>query len=397
MALALLARDWVQARRGGAIGLIVDHGLRPGSAAEAQRVAERCRALGLEAEVLTWNGPKPATRIEERAREARYALLRQACRRHGILHLLTGHHLDDQLETVAMREARGAGPIGLAGMPTERFFAEVRLLRPLLSFPRGRLEATVRAGGIEVERDPLNIDLRFARARLRLEGVDRDRLAEVAACAAAERSQREQQLAALAARAVAIRPLAWAELIHEPFAASRLELASLLLARLVTTIGGRAHPPRSARVLAAVARMRAGDLSALTLGGCLLRRRRQGWTICREPVAVRGTWILTAHGELLFDGRFRVRCEGPGGVEVMSVAEARRRGVTLVRPPRLREVPAAAWLTLPVAMADGRPVAAPPSYRPARGWRIQVSFAPLRRFIEAPFAPALFRAGEGLY
>ena len=63
---------------------------------------------------------------------ARYRLLRDECRRRGILHLLLAHHADDQAETVAMRAARRSGPDGLAGMAALVDQPEVRLLRPLL-------------------------------------------------------------------------------------------------------------------------------------------------------------------------------------------------------------------------------------------------------------------------
>ena len=68
---------------------------------------------------LAWSGAKPATRIQQAAREARYRLLFEACRRHGILHLLTAHHADDQAETLAMRAARAerAGRAGRHGGP----------------------------------------------------------------------------------------------------------------------------------------------------------------------------------------------------------------------------------------------------------------------------------------
>ena len=53
----------------------VDHGLRKESADEATAVSALCARLGVPHHVLVWRGDKPTTRIQERARAARYALL----------------------------------------------------------------------------------------------------------------------------------------------------------------------------------------------------------------------------------------------------------------------------------------------------------------------------------
>ncbi len=135
LALALLAAGVGRARGGRIAGLIVDHALRPESAAEAAATAALLGRHGCEAEILRWSEAKPRSGLQEAARMARYRLLREACRRRGVLHLLVAHHADDQDETVAMRAARQSGPDGLAGMSAAVELPEVRLLRPLLGVP----------------------------------------------------------------------------------------------------------------------------------------------------------------------------------------------------------------------------------------------------------------------
>ena len=167
MALAVLVQPWVEDRRGRLTALVVDHGLRAESAAEAASTARRLAALGIESRILRWDGPKPGSGIQAAAREARYRLLCGACRAAGILHLLLAHHAGDQAETIALRAERGSGRRGLAGMPAIREVESLRLLRPLLGVAKARLLATLGQRGIGWVEDPSNRDPRFARSRLR--------------------------------------------------------------------------------------------------------------------------------------------------------------------------------------------------------------------------------------
>ena len=101
--------------------------------------------LGIAHSVLAWTGPKPASGLQDAARQARRALLVSACRAAGSLHLLLAHQRDDQAETVALRAAARSGPDGLAGISGVVETADLRILRPLLAVPHARLVATLRA------------------------------------------------------------------------------------------------------------------------------------------------------------------------------------------------------------------------------------------------------------
>lgn len=106
---------------------------------------------------------EPLDRDHAALRRARYAWLRATARRHGADRVATGHHRDDQAETVLFRILRGTGNRGLAGIPARRG----RLVRPLLPFRRGELEAWLVGRGTEPFDDPSNRDVRYARSRLR--------------------------------------------------------------------------------------------------------------------------------------------------------------------------------------------------------------------------------------
>lgn len=147
--------------------LIVDHGLRPGSDAEALAAAGVAQSLGIAAHILKWTGDKPPTGIQAAARDARYRLMADAAGGLGIQALATAHNLDDVAETFLMRLARGSGLDGLAGIPAETVIHGVPVLRPLLEVPHADLVALLQARGIGWIEDPSNQSPAFERARLR--------------------------------------------------------------------------------------------------------------------------------------------------------------------------------------------------------------------------------------
>ncbi|HEV8373492.1 MAG TPA: tRNA lysidine(34) synthetase TilS [Actinomycetota bacterium] len=134
----------------------VDHGLRPGSAADAAFVVDHAKALGLSAKLVTLDPAELAAHRragpEGAARTARYRALWRAAGELGCGWLATGHTLDDQAETVLLQLLRGAGAEGLAGMAVR----SDRLLRPLLGVRRAETRACCAALGIGWREDPTN-------------------------------------------------------------------------------------------------------------------------------------------------------------------------------------------------------------------------------------------------
>jgi tRNA(Ile)-lysidine synthase len=131
----------------------VDHGLRPGSAAEADVVAEAAQRLGAgfrPERVVVEDGPN----LEARARLARRAVLGADA--------ATGHTMDDQAETVLLNLLRGAGLDGLGAM-------RPGLRHPLLGLRRSETHGLCAELGLTVVADPSNDDPRHLRNRVRHE------------------------------------------------------------------------------------------------------------------------------------------------------------------------------------------------------------------------------------
>ncbi|UCC15613.1 MAG: tRNA lysidine(34) synthetase TilS [Gammaproteobacteria bacterium] len=148
----------------------VDHGLHADAPLWREHCRELCKTLGVsfsgvEIEISRQPGDSP----EAAARDARYACLARALQEGETL--ITGHHADDQLETVLLQLFRGSGPAGLAGMPTVAAFPPGHLLRPLLSWTRADLREWAERRRMRWLEDPSNRDAGFDRNYLRLEVI----------------------------------------------------------------------------------------------------------------------------------------------------------------------------------------------------------------------------------
>ena len=174
------------------VGVHVRHGLRDASA-EERFVRDLGRTLGVEVEVVPVE-VAPGN-VQARAREARYAALAEAARRHRAAAVVTGHTATDQAETVLMNLVRGSGLRGLGGMAPRRDLSGVALVRPLLWATRAEVEAEAAARGWGWAEDPTNATGAHRRNRLRrdvlplleAEGGPRT-AARIAAAAAAVRA-----------------------------------------------------------------------------------------------------------------------------------------------------------------------------------------------------------------
>lgn len=307
MSLALLASRWVAQHGGDLIAITVDHGLRAGSGPEARQVGVWLHSHGIRHTVLRWQGPYPASGIQAAARLARYSLLTDYCRDHGILHLLVGHHREDQAETVLIRRERASGRDGLAAMAPLSEQRHLRLLRPLLDVPRARLSATLDAVGQGWIDDPSNHNTQMARGRLRSQGVElslSEALVTAQTCAQ-ERISAEGETASLAARALRFHPAGFVTIDRTILAAGTSEIAERVLARTVMAVAGRPYPPRTERTR----RLRqaltsTGLFRGHTLAGCRLIGHENLVYVCREAARIGPPVRLIAGATALWDNRF---------------------------------------------------------------------------------------------
>lgn len=407
MALVLLADHWARSQGGAATALVVDHGMRPDSAQEAEMVGAWLADAGIEAITLTCEGPMPASDRQAMARRARYALMRRWCREAGVLHLLLGHHRRDQAETFLLRLARGSGVDGLAAMAPVRETADVRLLRPLLDVPRERLLAHLEYERRPYVQDPSNEDAAFARVRMRAalpalerEGLTASRLAATARRMARARAALETAATVLLARVAAIYPEGYATVMPASLCSAPEEVALRALSRLLACIGGAEYGPRLVRLERLYGWLVEGRSAGAgrTLAGCRIIWRSGGILICREAAAIQEP--VAAAGGAVWDSRFRIAADRSPSSGRRIGRLGRRGWEKLVHEcPELRKMglPAAVRQALPAVWALDEVIAVPHlSYRwnrekPKASPADEIAFQPARPLSAAAFeSPAGF-------
>lgn len=165
----------------------VDHGLSSRSEEVAAAVARAASAAGHDVHVARAGGLE-GPNLHARAREFRYRFFETVAAETGASRVVTGHTLDDRVETTLARLIHGAGTGGLAGIRPRNG----NRLRPLLTVRRSETRAYCAARGLEFFDDPSNSDERFERAavRARVLSVIEDRWGDGAVRAMASAADR---------------------------------------------------------------------------------------------------------------------------------------------------------------------------------------------------------------
>ena len=160
--------------------------------AEADGDAAFCRHLAERAGVpmVIGDADVPAlaasagVSLEVAGRDARRQFYATAQATLSASRVAVAHTRDDQAETVLLRLARGAGPLGLSGMAPRRD----HLVRPLLDIPRAELRSYLSEIGVTWREDATNADRAIPRNWVRHEVLPRLRELNAQADAALARA-----------------------------------------------------------------------------------------------------------------------------------------------------------------------------------------------------------------
>ncbi len=167
LALVALTKAYSYYKKSKFYYVLIDHKIRANSTQEALKVKKILKKEKINLKIFL-NKKKIIKNIQAEARNTRYEMLINFCKKKKIKTLLTGHNLEDQVETFLIRLSRGSGLRGLSAMKSlSKLDSNVRLFRPLLDIKKQFLTKITKKIFGTYFKDPSNKNLKYMRTKVR--------------------------------------------------------------------------------------------------------------------------------------------------------------------------------------------------------------------------------------
>tara|TARA_B100000965_G_scaffold155907_1_gene129849 strand:- start:717 stop:1748 length:1032 start_codon:yes stop_codon:yes gene_type:complete len=270
--------------------LIINHNIRKESYPEALKVKKILHKKKINSKILTWKGKIPKSNIQGKARNLRYELLSDYCSNKKIKYLMTAHHEDDQIENFYIRLLRGSGVTGLSSMlEIINYNKNLNILRPLLSFKKNELQnITLNYFGSYIK-DPSNEDKKFLRVRIRQfrkdmikEGFDDSKIIKTIDNLLSAKKAIDFYKDKALYKHVTFLSKNSCVVNSKIFTEESKEIIFKSFSDILSLISGTYYPPRSAKVLNLINRIKKIKYNKSTLGGCIIEKKEDFISISKE-------------------------------------------------------------------------------------------------------------------
>ena len=135
LALSVLSKVFSLKYKIKLIALLIDHNLRKNSFKEITTVSNELKKFQIKTKILKIKS-KITSNLHATARQMRYELMINFCKKNKIKYLLIGHQNDDVIENFYIRLSRGSGLFGLAPIEVIKKYKSIEFIRPLLDFKK---------------------------------------------------------------------------------------------------------------------------------------------------------------------------------------------------------------------------------------------------------------------
>ena len=291
LALAFLAKCYSLKNKVKVEYFIVDHKLRKESSFEAKSIRNILKKIDINCKILPWNGKKPSKNVSALARDKRYLLLANECKKNDIKNLLLGHHLDDLSENFLIRIVRGSGLNGLISFNKKTKYKDqkIDILRPLLDIEKSSLIYIASKVFNFFIKDPSNINVDFKRTRIRnllksleKEGLDKQKLIlTINNLKDSDRSIKFYLDKNLKENTIFFKKKN-TYILNQNFFDQSHEIIFRSLTKIIQRLGKKYYPARGKSINQLIKGITAKSFSKVTLGGCFIDRVNETILISKE-------------------------------------------------------------------------------------------------------------------
>ena len=270
---------------------IVNHKLRKEATLEAKIVKNFLKTIDIQCTVLNWNGKKPSKNIQATARDKRYSLLVNECKKNNIKYLLLGHHLNDLFENFLIRIVRGSGLNGLISFSKNTKYRgeDLNIIRPLLNLEKKDLLYISKEVFSFFINDPSNINKDYKRTRIRnllhsleKEGLDMKKLKlTINNLKDSDKSIKFYVEKNLKKNVVFLKKKNTYILSYNFFDQSH-EIIFRSLTNIIQKLGKKYYPVRGKSINELIEKINKRSFTKVTLGGCFVERVNETTLISQE-------------------------------------------------------------------------------------------------------------------
>jgi tRNA(Ile)-lysidine synthase len=270
---------------------LVNHKLRKEASLEAEIVKKVLKKINIECTILNWNGKKPSKNIQAIARDKRYSLLANECKKNNIKYLLLGHHLNDLFENFLIRIVRGSGLNGLIsfGKNTKYRDQDLNIIRPLLNLEKKDLLNISNEVFNFFVKDPSNINEEYKRTRIRNllhsleeEGLDVKKLKSTINNLKDSDKSIKFYVDRNLKKNVVFLKIQNVYILNFNFFDQSHEIIFRSLTKLIQQLGKKYYPVRGKSINELIKKVNKKSFTKVTLGGCFVERVNETVLISQE-------------------------------------------------------------------------------------------------------------------
>ncbi|WP_425363313.1 tRNA lysidine(34) synthetase TilS [Candidatus Tisiphia endosymbiont of Hybos culiciformis] len=313
IALLMLTHKWVSTNsineNINVVVMLVDHHLREQSKMEHEYVRDLSHKLGHDYHLLHFDHQNNFSNLQARAREGRYQLMTDLCKKLDILTILTAHHLDDYIENYCLRLEKKSSIFGLSASHIN-WYNNVKIVRPLFNIPKQQLVTYLTANNIKWFEDESNKSDKYQRniirKKLSQEGkyVKNQIISEQSTINQLVEEKLQPELIACIAESVKIYQFGFATINLLKVVEFSSEIILQLISFVLIIISGRNRSSRTSGVSRIMVLLQQQMDFTKTLHGCVIKKISNNLIIYREfgrnlPMDIK------LNNVDVWDGRFR--------------------------------------------------------------------------------------------